>query len=101
MIFLIYKILTRRQTKKMEEVQKQAGTPYFRIINIRKDPNLLLNLFALFMFFIMFLIFIFLALLLIVIKDVVSIKLNLFFIGIIFVFIIVSIVYIVRSKIFR
>jgi len=102
-IFIIFKALTRQSGKKgtEEEYKQQKGFNIFRIINIRKDPNLLLNLFSLFTFFIIFIIFIFLALCFIIIKDLVGLKLNLFFMGIIFVFVIATIIYIVKSGIFR
>ncbi|HAX17420.1 MAG TPA: hypothetical protein DCY00_02345 [Actinobacteria bacterium] len=102
-IFLIFKALTGKSDKKgtEEENEKQKGSYAFRMINIRKDPNLLLNLFSLFIFFIFYIIFILLALCFIIIKDFIALKLNLFFIGVIFVFVIATIVYIVKSGIFR
>ncbi|HHT78851.1 MAG TPA: hypothetical protein GXZ93_03530 [Actinobacteria bacterium] len=101
-IFLVFKVLAGKKRKNETEAEKQQkGSYVFRIINIRKDPNLLLNLFSLFTFFVIFIFFIILALCFIVIKDLVGLKLNLFFIGIIFVFVIVTIIHIVRSGIFR
>jgi magnesium-transporting ATPase (P-type) len=101
-IFLVFKVLAGKKRKNETEAEKQQkGSYVFRIINIRKDPNLLLNLFSLFTFFVIFIFFIILALCFIVIKDLVGLKLNLFFIGIIFVFVIATIIHIVRSGIFR
>jgi magnesium-transporting ATPase (P-type) len=101
-IFLVFKVLAGKKRKNETEAEKQQkGSYVFRIINIRKDPNLLLNLFSLFTFFVIFIFFIILALCFIVIKDLVGLKLNLFFIGIIFVFVVATIIHIVRSGIFR
>ena len=106
-LFIISKVLINlnlegsQEDKETEKNLKEEPSSSLRTINLKKDPNIFVNLLSLFFFFIFFIIFILLSLFFIILKDLMSVRLNIAFIGLIFIFLIFITVYIVKSKIFK